>query len=138
MANRPLTNKQVAFCREYVQDRNGTQACIRAGYSRKTSNEQAARMLAKVSIKDYISRLEAENRVEVGITVEKVQAMYQEAFDLARTTKTTAAMVSAVTGIARLFGMDKDNSLVTDEHIKLDKQQEAEAQRIAQIRLSTG
>ena len=39
-----LTDKQEAFVREYLIDCNGTRAAIRAGYSRKTANEQAVRL----------------------------------------------------------------------------------------------
>jgi phage terminase small subunit len=54
---RPLTPQQERFCREYLRDRNGTQAAIRAKYSPRTSNEQAARLLAKVSVKVKINQL---------------------------------------------------------------------------------
>lgn len=46
-----LTAKQQAFVREYCLDKNGTQAAIRAGYSRRTANEQAARLLANVHVR---------------------------------------------------------------------------------------
>lgn len=46
-----MTAKQLAFCQEYVVDKNGTQAAIRAGYSDKTANEQASRLLTNVNIK---------------------------------------------------------------------------------------
>ena len=46
--------KQKRFCDEYLVDCNATQAAIRAGYSARTANEQAARLLANVSIKAYI------------------------------------------------------------------------------------
>lgn len=49
-----LTRKQLLFCKEYIVDLNGTQAAIRAGYSKKTANEQAARLLANVSIKEAV------------------------------------------------------------------------------------
>lgn len=45
-----MTDKQARFCEEYMIDLNATQAAIRAGYSPKTANEQAARLLANVSI----------------------------------------------------------------------------------------
>ena len=118
MARKDLTNKQKAFCREYVIDHNGTQAAIRACYSRRTANEQAARLLAKVSIKDYIARLEAAHSVQADMTVEKVQQMYLDAIELAVSNNQPSAAVSGITGIARLYGMDKDAS--TDK-------QEAEA-----------
>lgn len=49
-----LTKKQKRFVEEYLIDLNATQAAIRAGYSPKTANEQASRLLANVSIKSYI------------------------------------------------------------------------------------
>ncbi len=58
-----LSDKQDMFCREYLVDLNGTQAAIRAGYSAHTANEQAARMLAQVSIKQRIQGL-MNDRVE--------------------------------------------------------------------------
>ena len=62
-----LTPKQTAFCQEYVLDLNATQAAIRAGYSKKTANEQGARALAKVSVGTQVKRLldERTRRVEV-------------------------------------------------------------------------
>src|SRR5690606_20236848 len=39
---------------EYVVDLNGTQAAIRAGYSKRTANEQAARLLANVSVGEAV------------------------------------------------------------------------------------
>lgn len=48
---RNLTPKQRLFVAEYLKDLNATQAAIRAGYSPRTANEQAARLLAKVSIR---------------------------------------------------------------------------------------
>lgn len=50
-----LTPKQQRFVEEYLVDCNATQAAIRAGYSRKTANEQAARLLVNVSIKEAIA-----------------------------------------------------------------------------------
>lgn len=50
-----LTKKQRRFADEYLIDCNGTKAAIRAGYSRKTANEQAAKLMANRKIKAYIS-----------------------------------------------------------------------------------
>ena len=52
-----LNEKQKQFCEEYIIDLNGTQAAVRAGYSAKTANEQAAQLLAKLSIQEYICEL---------------------------------------------------------------------------------
>lgn len=67
-----ITAKQKRFCEEYVIDLNGTQAAIRAGYSKKTANEQAARLLAYASIKNYISELKAVKFQENKITAQRV------------------------------------------------------------------
>jgi phage terminase small subunit len=49
-----LTDKQEAFCREYVLDWNGTKAAIRAGYSEKTAYSIASENLIKPEIKSRI------------------------------------------------------------------------------------
>lgn len=55
-----LTPKQRQFCLEYLKDLNGTQAAIRAGYSEKTAQEQASRLLSNVIVADFIAKLQAE------------------------------------------------------------------------------
>ena len=65
-----LTPKQEMFIREYLVDLNGTQAAIRAGYSAKTADVQASRMLGNVNVASAIQALmdkRAEN-VEVSAT----------------------------------------------------------------------
>ncbi len=52
-----LTNKQKLFCKEYMVDLNATQSAIRAGYSKKTANEQAGRLLVNVSVQAEIQKL---------------------------------------------------------------------------------
>jgi len=63
MAEKKLTPKQKRFVDEYLIDLNATQAAIRAGYSKKTANEQAGRLLVNVSVREQISRRQAA-RVE--------------------------------------------------------------------------
>lgn len=67
-----LSAKQIRFCEEYIIDLNGTQAAIRAGYSPKTANEQAARLLANVSIQDKLKELQTALSEKTGITAERV------------------------------------------------------------------
>ncbi len=45
-----MTPKQQRFVDEYMIDCNGTQAAIRAGYSPKTADQQASRLLTKVKV----------------------------------------------------------------------------------------
>lgn len=67
-----LTDKQEIFCREYLKDMNATQAAIRAGYSAKTSNEASARMLANVSIQNFIQELKTKRADKLEITADRV------------------------------------------------------------------
>lgn len=70
--NGVLTDKQVRFVEEYPIDCNATRAAIRAGYSKKTANEQAARLLANVSIRAAIDSGLAKRTEAVEVTVERV------------------------------------------------------------------
>lgn len=67
-----MTKKQKAFVEEYLIDLNATQAAIRAGYSPDTSNEQGARLLANVSVKDAIEKALAERSRRTGINQDLV------------------------------------------------------------------
>ena len=60
-----MTAKQKRFCDEYLIDLNATQAAIRAGYSKKTANEQGARLLTNVSVKEYIAERMKEKEKEL-------------------------------------------------------------------------
>jgi phage terminase small subunit len=67
-----LTPKQSRFIQEYLIDLNATQAAIRAGYSKKTANEQGCQNLAKLSIAEEIKRLQGERENETGITQNRI------------------------------------------------------------------
>lgn len=55
-----LTDKQAAFCEEYLLDLNATQAAIRAGYSVDTARNTASENMAKPDIQARIAELQAE------------------------------------------------------------------------------
>lgn len=55
-----MTEKQKRFCDEYLIDTNATQACIRAGYSKKYVNTNASKLLQNTTIRDYIDARLAE------------------------------------------------------------------------------
>ncbi len=71
-----LNEKQKTFCKEYIIDFNGTQAAIRAGYSKKTANEQASQHLAKLNIQQYIKYLIDERSKRTEITADRVIEEY--------------------------------------------------------------
>lgn len=67
-----MTKKQKLFVEEYLIDLNATQAAIRAGYSPQTANEQGARLLANVSIKNAIEKALAERSKRTGINADRI------------------------------------------------------------------
>lgn len=67
-----LTPRQQCFADEYMIDFNATQAAIRAGYSRRSAQEQAYQLLQKTSVKTYIERRKAEMTEKFELTQELV------------------------------------------------------------------
>ena len=50
-----LTPKQSLFVDEYLKDLNATQACIRAGYSKKTAEFQGSRLLSNDKVSEAVA-----------------------------------------------------------------------------------
>ena len=67
-----LTAKQQRFCDEYLIDLNATQAAIRAGYSPRTAEQAASRLLTIVKVSDEIAREMAERTKRTGINQDRV------------------------------------------------------------------
>ena len=77
-----LTEKQKAFCREYMIDLNATQAAIRAGYSEKTAKDIGCQNLAKPDIQEYLQELLRERESKVLIDAEYVLRRLKEIDEL--------------------------------------------------------
>ncbi len=138
MTERPLTNKQQAFCREYVKDSNGSQAAIRAGYSKAGSTVRGSELLTNRKVTLEISRIQAGLAQEVGYSVEQCQAEYEQARVHAVTLNQPSAEVSAITGKARLYGMDKDHEIGSKEAavpVTAEQTEEYRAMACAAIKL---
>lgn len=71
-----LNPKQEAFVREYLVDLNGKQAAIRAGYSPKTAEVQASRLLSHVKVQEAIAAGKQAIAERTGITLERVLEEY--------------------------------------------------------------
>lgn len=79
-----LTDKQLAFVREYMVDRNATQAAIRAGYSPKTASRIGPELLGKTCVADEISKRSAALEIKSGITIEVMLKKLAEDYDFGR------------------------------------------------------
>jgi phage terminase small subunit len=67
-----LTEKKKRFVAEYLVDRNQTQAAIRAGYSPKTANEQASRLMTQKAVKAAIRAGSKAQEKRTRITADRV------------------------------------------------------------------
>jgi phage terminase small subunit len=67
-----LLEKQACFVREYAVDFNGTQAAIRAGYSERTAQEQASRLLSNVMVQAALRELMADRVKRLEIDADEV------------------------------------------------------------------
>ena len=54
-----LNPKQLIFVQEYMKSSNGKHAAIAAGYSERSAESQASRMLRDAKVKQYLNKKEA-------------------------------------------------------------------------------
>lgn len=71
-----LTDKQRRFVSEYLVDANGTQAAIRAGYSEKTAEVQASRLLRNIKVRAAVDAGQARVAQKLEITQERILQEY--------------------------------------------------------------
>ncbi len=67
-----LTDKQRMFIKEYLIDLNATQACIRAGYSKKTANRIGTENLSKPVIQEYLTEEFKKRSVRTELTQDEI------------------------------------------------------------------
>ena len=68
----PLNAKQLAFVREYLIDFNGTQAAVRAGYSERSANVHAGRLLVNASVQEAIQQGSKRNAAKLELKAEHI------------------------------------------------------------------
>jgi len=105
---KPLTDKQKRFCEEYLIDFNGTQAAIRAGYSKKTAQQQASRLLSNVVVQDYLSELRGELKERSLVDAQYITEGLKR---IAKGGDTSSAQVSAYDKLGKHIGYyETDNA----------------------------
>ena len=72
MAKGKLTNKQKKFIQEYLIDLNGTQAAIRAGYSKKRADQIGFENLRKPDIRSALEKAQQKQQERTQITADYV------------------------------------------------------------------
>ena len=71
-----LTKKQLRFIQEYPIDFNGTQAAIKAGYSKNRADQTAYRLLRKVEIQEAIQKRIKKISDKLDLTQERIIQEY--------------------------------------------------------------
>lgn len=110
MKSSKLTPKQAAFVREFLVDRNGTQAAIRAGYSKKTAGQIAEQNLKKLVIKEAVEAGEQKHAERCSVTIDTIKRMMDEDRELARKLEQPGPAVTTTMNMAKLFGLITDKA----------------------------
>lgn len=110
-----LTARQQRFADEYLVDLNGKQAAIRAGYSERTAEAQASRLLSNVNLQHYIQKRKQERVERTEITQDMVlfelaAIAFSNAADYAAVVEKEATMETAEGDVIPLY--DKDGNPV--------------------------
>jgi len=107
-----MTPKQAAFVREYLIDRNGTQAAIRAGYAKNSADVTACKLLINPKVKAAVAKGTEEHAERCAVTLESLTDELNEAAGMARGQDDSNALRQAVMAKAKLHGYD----IVKNEH----------------------
>ena len=67
-----MNARQEAFAREYAIDRNGKQAAIRAGYSPRSAEVTASKLLRNPKVAARVSELDQRHAEAAGLTAERI------------------------------------------------------------------
>lgn len=123
-------------------DLNGTQAAIRAGYSKKTANEQAAQLLAKLSIQSFLAVLQADVAEKIGVSVEWVVRRLKDISDRSMTAEPVFNKAGKPTGeyIFDSSGANRATELL-GRHLGVfekDNKQKEESKRNVEVVLPDG
>ena len=112
MSNRLSQEKATAIATEYYT--NGFKkvvALLSVGYSHNYANNVGLKLFDNDRVKTALERIRIAQIAKTGFTIADAQRMYEEDREFAKKCRQTGAMVSATTGICRLYGMDKDANI---------------------------
>lgn len=105
-----LPAKHERFVQEYLVDLNETQAAIRAGYSKKTAQKNAHRLMANEGIKAAIAAGKARRREQTGISAAWALRRLQIEAEYTGEGATHSARVAALGLAMKHLGMLKEDA----------------------------
>lgn len=128
---RGLTEKQIRFVNEYLVDFNATQAALRAGYSKQTSNEQGCRLLANISIQTAIKQKTTEKLSELNISQKQILDEYKKiAFKVEIAEYRGTDKLKALEFLAKISGLCETKQMTEMEVDPLTKSLEEYAKEL--------
>lgn len=98
-----LSLRQIQFAEQYVIDRNGRQAAMRAGYSENGADVQAVRLLRNDKIRAVVDQKCREAAARVEIQFDDVIRGLLSAFQEAQALGQPMAMISSMKEVAKLL-----------------------------------
>ena len=101
--NKPLTDMQKEFVRQWAQGESITTAAARAGFSGSGSNV-GYRLARQPNVLAYKATFEKKYEEAAQMSRKKVMDMHMEAFEMAKLMSEPASMVSAAREIGKMCG----------------------------------
>jgi hypothetical protein len=92
------------FMQEYLVDRNGAAAAVRAGYSKRTARQIAYELLTRPDVAAAVRKGEAEIAAKAQLTRGTVLHGFLEAIELGRLKADPSAMIAGWREIAKMCG----------------------------------
>ena len=99
-----LTARQTNFVAAFLVDGNGTQAAIRAGYSRTSARQIATRMMSKASIRAAVAEGQGHSAQQLQIERLDVIRGLLKAVEMARERCEPAGMIAGLREIGKMMG----------------------------------
>ena len=99
-----MNARQTRFVQEYLVDRNGAAAAIRAGYSPRTARQIAYEILTRPDVAEAVGQGEAKLAAEAELSRAAVMKGLQEAIEIARLRSDPSAMIAGWREIAKMCG----------------------------------
>ena len=99
-----MNARHARFVQEYLVDRNGAGAAIRAGYSRRTAASIAHELLRKPEVDSAVRKGEAKLAKDAKLNRAAVLKGFKDAIELARLQGDASAMIAGWREIAKMCG----------------------------------
>ena len=107
---RKLTDKEKAFCREYLKDWNAAQAAIRSGYSEASAKEIGFETLTKPHIQKRIRNIQRKRAAKLDLDAQWAVLQFLDCYSTARAKGDEKTAIKALENIGKHLGLyEKDN-----------------------------